>query len=408
MKVLTNSFENLKGDKTIWFIVCLLGFFSILAVYSAVGSMAYKVRGGNTEYYLIQQILFITVGFVFMYMSYKFNYMIYAKIAPLLFIVAVPLLLYTIGFGTEINSAKRWITIPWIDKTFQTSDLARLALIIFIARSIAKKQDVIKDFKSAFIPIIIPIVIVCMLIAPADLSTAVLLFGTCLLMMIVGRVSLQYILLLVLLGVAAFSILIMIWTIFPDFVRVETWINRINEFLYNSDGGWQIQQSKIAIANGELFGLGPGNSMQRNYLPYPYADFIYAIICEEYGLFGAFAVLALYVALLYRCVCIVTKCPKTFGSILAIGLCLNIVIQAFANIAVSVHLVPVTGLTLPIISMGGTSVVFTCIALGIILSVSKYVEEYSNYEILEEEAAVAEVEPPLNINSNRPKYENYY
>ncbi len=408
MKVLTNSFENLKGDKTIWFLVSLLGFFSILAVYSAVGSMAYKVRGGNTEYYLIQQIVFIAVGFVFMFLSYKFNYMFYAKLAPILFIIAIPLLLYTVGFGTEINQAKRWITIPWIDKTFQTSDLARLALIIYIARAIAKKQDVIKDFKSAFLPIIIPIVIVCMLIAPADLSTAALLFGTCLLMMIIGRVSLKYILLLVLIGVAAFSMLVLIGSLFPDFVRVETWVSRINEFLYNSDGGWQIQQSKIAIANGEFFGLGPGNSMQRNYLPYPYADFIYAIICEEYGLIGAVAVVALYVALLYRCVCIVTKCPKTFGSILAIGLCLNIVIQAFANIAVSVHLVPVTGLTLPIISMGGTSVVFTCISLGIILSVSTYVEEFSNYEILEEEAAVAKVEPLQNINSNRPKYENYY
>ena len=164
----------------------------------------------------------------------------------------------------------------------------------------------------------------------------------------------------------------------------------------------------MAIANGELFGVGPGNSMQRNYLPYPYADFIYAIICEEYGLIGAFTVLGLYLALLYRCTVIVTKCPKTFGAILAIGLCLNVVIQAFANIAVSVHLVPVTGLTLPIISMGGTSVLFTCISLGIILSVSRYVEEYSNYEILEEEAAVSEFEAAVNMKKSRPKYENYY
>ncbi|NNE25870.1 MAG: FtsW/RodA/SpoVE family cell cycle protein [Saprospiraceae bacterium] len=408
MRAISNTLENLKGDKTIWFLVALLGLCSILAVYSAVGSMAYKSRGGNTEYYLIQQIVFIGIGFLFMYLSYKFNYMVYAKLAPILFLLAIPLLMYTIGFGTEINAAKRWITIPWIDKTFQTSDLARLALIIYIARSIAKRQDVIKDFKSAFLPIIIPIVIVCMLIAPADLSTAALLFATCLLMMIVGRVSMQYILVLVVVGIAAFSLLILIGSFFPEFVRLETWISRINEFMYNSDGGWQIQQSKIAIANGEIFGMGPGNSMQRNYLPYPYADFIYAIICEEYGLIGAITVIGIYVALLYRCVCMVTKCPKTFGSILAIGLCLNIVIQAFANIAVSVHLVPVTGLTLPIISMGGTSVVFTCIALGIILSVSKYVEEYSNYEILEEEAAVAEVEPVESIKSNRPKYENYY
>lgn len=408
MRLVNNTFDNLKGDKTIWFLVAVLGLFSVLAVYSAVGSMAYKVRGGNTEYYLIQQTLFICVGFAFMYLAYKFNYMVYAKLAPLFIVVAIPLLLYTIGFGTEINSAKRWITIPFIDKTFQTSDVARLALIVYIARTIAKKQDVIKDFKSAFLPIIMPIVFVCMLIAPADLSTSALLFGTCLLMMIIGRISMKYVVALFLIGMMAFAFLVLIGTFFPEHVRVETWISRINEFFYNTDGGWQIQQSKIAIANGEIFGLGPGNSVQRNYLPYPYADFIYAIICEEWGLIGAFAVIGVYLALLYRCVCMVTKCPKTFGAILAIGLCLNIVVQAFANIAVSVHLVPVTGLTLPIISMGGTSVVFTCISLGIILSVSRYVEEYSTYEILEEEAAVAEVESPQKIKSSRPKYENYY
>lgn len=403
-----NILERLKGDKTIWFIVTMLGLCSILAVYSAVGSMAYKMRDGNTEYYLIQQILFISVGFVCMYLSYKFNYMFYSKLAPVLIVIAIPLLLYTIGFGTEINSAKRWITIPWIDKTFQTSDLARLALIIFIARSIAKRQDVIKDLKSAFIPIIVPVLVVCMFIAPADLSTAALLFVTCVLMMIIGRVSLKYIFLLVLLGIGAMSLLVLVGTIFPEVVRLETWISRVNEFLYNSDGGFQIQQAKVAIANGEIFGVGPGNSMQRNYLPYPYADFIYAIICEEYGLIGAITVLGLYIALLYRCTVIVTKCPKTFGAILAIGLCLNVVIQAFANIAVSVHLVPVTGLTLPIISMGGTSVLFTCISLGIILSVSRYVEEYSNFEILEEEAAVSEYDTPAQLNRKRPKYENYY
>jgi cell division protein FtsW len=403
-----NILDNLKGDKTIWFIVAMLGFCSILAVYSAVGSMAYKMRDGNTEYYLIQQILFISVGFICMFLSYRFNYMFYSKMAPLLIIIAIPLLIYTIGFGTEINSAKRWITIPWIDKTFQTSDLARLALIIFIAQSIAKRQDVIKDLKSAFLPIIFPVLLVCMFIAPADLSTAALLFVTCVLMMIIGRVSMKYIFMLVLLGLGALSLLVLIGTVFPEFVRLETWVSRVNEFLYNSDGGFQIQQAKVAIANGEIFGVGPGNSMQRNYLPYPYADFIYAIICEEYGLVGAFTILGLYLALLYRCTVIVTKCPKTFGAILAIGLCLNVVIQAFANIAVSVHLVPVTGLTLPIISMGGTSVLFTCISLGIILSVSRYVEEYSNYEILEEEAAVSEHEPLTQIKSSRPKYENYY
>lgn len=408
MDRILNIADNLKGDKIIWFIVVMLGLCSILSVYSVVGSMAYKVRGGNTEYYLVQQVLYISLGFVFMYMTYKFNYMFYSRIAPLLFIIAVPLLMYTIGFGTEINSAKRWITIPWIDKTFQTSDLARISLIIYIARTISLKQEVIKDFKSAFLPLIIPIVIICSLIAPADLSTALLLFLTCVCMMVIGRVSLKYIFLMVLMGVGALSILVMIGTVFPELVRLETWISRISEFVTNADGGWQIQQAKIAIANGEWFGLGPGGSFQKNYLPYAYADFIYAIICEEYGLIGAITIVLLYLGLLFRCTSIVTRCHKTFGAILAMGLCLNIVVQAFANLAVSVHLVPVTGLTLPIISMGGTSVVFTCVSLGIILSVSRYVEEYSTYELMQEEAQLAHEEDKAFNDKGQLKYENYY
>jgi cell division protein FtsW len=367
--------KDLKGDKAIWLIVFFLGIFSLLAVYSAVGSMAYKVRGGNTEYYLIQQIVFITVGFFVMWVSYKLDYIFYSKLAPVLFMISIPLLIYTIGFGTEINEAKRWITIPWIDKTFQTSDFARIALIIYLARSIAKKQDVIKDFKTAFVPLILPVVIVTILIAPSDLSTALLLFATSMAMMFIGRVQMKYIFLLLIVGVALLSLLIILGHFFPEMIRLQTWISRVSEFFNNSDGGYQIQQSKIAIANGEWFGVGPGNSLQRNYLPYPYADFIYAIIMEEYGLIGGLIIMGLYLWLLFRGISIVTRSPKTFGAMLAMGLTLNIVIQAFANIAVSVHLVPVTGLTLPLISMGGSSVLITCLSLGIILSVSRFVEQ---------------------------------
>ena len=220
-----------------------------------------------------------------------------------------------------------------------------------------------------------PVIIICLLIAPEDLSTAALLFVTCLLMMFIGRISFKFVFLLIIMGIIGLSILVMIGSVFPDLVRVDTWISRINDFMYNTDGGYQLQQSKIAIASGEITGVGPGNSMQRNFLPFAYADFIYAIIVEEYGLIGGFTILGLYSWLLFRCTRIVTRCPKTFGAILAMGLCLNIVIQAFANIAVSVQLVPATGLTLPLVSMGGTSILFTCISLGIILSVSRYVEE---------------------------------
>lgn len=349
-------------------------------MYSATGSMAYKMRGGDTEYYLIQQLMFLGLGVGCMYAAYRLHYMQYSKLAPILFVISIPLLIYTLGFGTEVNSAKRWITIPWIDKTFQTSDFAKLALIVWVARALAIKQEYIKDFKQAFLPIIMPIGVVCALIAPEDLSTAALLFLTCFLMMFIGRISLKYVFLLVLVGICLLGLLILIGAAFPDLMRYETWVSRVTAFLSDSDGAFQVQQSKIAIASGEFTGVGPGNSLQRNYLPYPYADFIYAIICEEYGLLGGFSILGLYLWLLFRCTRIVTKCPKTFGAILSMGLCLNIVIQAFANIAVSVQLVPATGLTLPLVSMGGTSILFTCISLGIILSVSKYVEEYQFQE----------------------------
>ncbi|MEL6124183.1 MAG: putative peptidoglycan glycosyltransferase FtsW, partial [Bacteroidota bacterium] len=365
--------QHLKGDRAIWVITVVLGLFSILAVYSAAGSEAFKNRGGNTEYYLVQQIVFITLGFGLTYICYNLHYMQYSRFAPLLLAIAFPLLVYTIFFGTEINEARRWITIPWIDKTIQTSDVAKLALIIFIARSLSKRQDYIKDFRSAFLPIIFPVTIVCMLIVPADLSTAGLLFLTCLLMMFIGRVSMKYISLLLVVGIIGFLVVLALGQVFPEVVRITTWETRISDFI--TGDGYQVEQSKIAIANGGWIGVGPGNSFQRNYLPYSYADFIYSIICEEYGLIGGFIILGMYFWLLWRCIGIVTRCPKAFGAILAMGLCLNIVIQAFANIAVSVQLVPATGLTLPLVSMGGTSILFTCISLGIILSVSRYVEE---------------------------------
>lgn len=335
----------------------------------------YKMNtGSSTEYFLVRQIVFIAMGFTLMYLAYRLHYMIYAKLAPILMILAVPLLVYTFLFGVEINDAARWIKIPFLDISFQTSDFAKLALILYVARSLAMRQDYIKDFKGAFLPIIVPIILVCGLIVPNNLSTGALLFGTTFLMMFIGRVSLKYVFLLVLFGIAAFGLIYFIGLHFPEHVRVETWVSRVSEFLY-SDGEYQVQQSKVAIASGEWFGVGPGNSIQRNILPYAYADFIYAIICEEYGMIGGFIIIGLFLWLLIRSVRLVTRCPKTFGAILAMGLTLNIVVQAFANIAVSVQLVPATGLTFPLISMGGTSFLFTCISLGIILSVSRFVEE---------------------------------
>ena len=366
---------NLRGDRTIWLIVFFLVLFSLLAVYSASGSYAFLSNGAAAETYLVKQLLFMGLGLTLMYVAYRLDYIQYSKIAPLLIVITVPLLIYTMMYGTEINDARRWLKIPWMNQSFQTSDFAKLALIIFLAKSIASKQDVIKDFKSAFLPLILPVIIVCGLIAPSDLSTAGLLFMTSILLMFIGRVDMKYILLLVLLGIVLLSLIIIIGSVFPDIVRLDTWISRINEFFYGADGGYQIQHSKIAIAHGGIIGVGPGKSLEQNYLPYAYADFIYAIIVEEYGLIGGILIIGLYLLLLIQSIRIVTKSPKTFGAMLAMGLTLNIVVQAFANIAVSVHLLPVTGLTLPLVSAGGSSILITSVSLGIILSVSRYVEQ---------------------------------
>ena len=370
-------YKNLKGDRWLWLVWLLLAGFSLLAVYSSSGTLAYKSRGGNTEFFLLKQLVFLIIGGFLTYSCARMTYTKYSKWAPVLLLLALPLLLYTVLFGVEFNSARRWIEIPFVGQTFQTSDFAKLALITYVARTISIKQDVIKTFKQAFVPIIVPVILVCGLIAPADLSTALMLFLTCALMMFVGRVNLKFIFLLIVIGAIVLSIYMILGTIFPDDIRSATWLARLSSFFGSEDVVYQVQQGKIAIANGEWTGLGPGNSVQRNFLPSPYADFIYAIICEEYGLFGAFFVIALYTFLLLRCTALVTKFPKAFGAMLAIGLAFNIVIQAYLNIAVSVDLVPVTGLTLPMISMGGTSLLFTCIAFGMILSVSRYLDSYA-------------------------------
>lgn len=373
MNAIRNIMYDLKGDRAIWMIVGILALVSMLVVYSIAGSIAYA-GGSSVEVHMIKHGLIMVLGLGVMYVASKIEYINYSRFAPFMMIATILLLIYTQAFGTELNDARRWITLPGLGLTFQTSDFAKIALIVYVARSISRKQDHIKDLHSAFLPIIAPIILVCALIAPSDLSTAALLFVTCLMMMFIGRVDLKYILLLVFLGAFALLLLFAVGQLFPEVIRVDTWTARVNEFMTNSDGGYQVQQAKIAIADGNWFGVGPGNSVQRNFLPFAHADFIYAIICEEYGIAGAVVIIGLYLMLFLRCVAMVTRCPKAFGAMLAIGLSLSLVIQAFANIAVSLHLVPVTGLTLPMVSMGGTSMLFTCIALGIILSVSRYIE----------------------------------
>ena len=377
MSIGTRIYAELRGDRSIWAIMAVLAIFSILVVYSSTGTLAYREMAGNTETLLIKHFMIVVGGLFLAYLAHLVHYLRYSKAAPFLLLLSVPLLVYTIAFGADINDARRWITVPFVGITFQTSDFAKLALILYVARAISSKQDYIKDFNSAFLPIIVPVLIICGLIAPADLSSAILLFFTCVCMMFVGRVALQYIVLLLLLGIVVFAMLVLLGEFFPEIIRSETWVSRVRDFVDKPDGGYQVQQAKIAMANGEWFGLGPGNSIQRNYLPSPYSDFIYAIVVEEYGIFIGILIILLYVLLFFRATRLVTKSPKAFGAMLAIGLSISLVLQAFINIAVSVHLVPVTGVTLPMISMGGTSILFTCISFGMILSVSKYIESVS-------------------------------
>jgi cell division protein FtsW len=355
-------------------IIAVLSLFSILAVYSASGWEAWRSRGGNTTIFLVKHMVLMAFGFVIIYLCHLLHYRQYQRFAPIMILLAIPLLMFTLAFGRNINDASRWISLAGF--SFQPSEFAKIALIIYIARELTRKQEYITSFKDAFMPILVPVLIVCGLIAPANLSTAAVLFATCIMLMFIGRVSWKYIFLLGVLGVVVLAGLIAIGKLYPEvgLVRVDTWISRLNEYSNAEDGGYQVQQAKIAIAKGGIIGKGPGNSLIRNFLPYAQADFIYAIICEEYGLVGATVVLALYVLLFLRNVKLVTRSPKAFGAFLAIGLSLLLTVQALANIAVNVNLVPATGLTLPLISMGGTSLLFTCVSLGIILSVSKYIE----------------------------------
>jgi cell division protein FtsW len=385
-----------RGDKVIWTTVVLLAVVSLLAVYSSTGLLAYKMYKGNTEIYLFKQFAFILVGVMVIYFAHQVNYTIYSKVAKILFLLSIPLLIYTLFFGVRLNEGSRWIRLPIINLTFQSSDLAKLGLFMYLSRLLSRKQDTIKDFRSGFLPVIIPVAVVCLLIAPANLSTALLTGATSLMLLFIGRVSAKHLLLT--LGAALIPVLILVATAMIHhrmdngsvertgkenrsrlFARVDTWINRVEIFMYggkqeSSDDNYQVNQAKIAIARGGLMGKGPGNSQQRNFLPHPYSDFIYAIIIEEYGLAGGALIIFIYLVFLFRSIRIFRRCPFAFGAFLALGLSFTLVIQALANMAVTVNLFPVTGVTLPLVSMGGSSFLFTCLAIGIILSVARNVE----------------------------------
>jgi cell division protein FtsW len=403
--------QRTRGDKYIWGLVILLSLISILVVYSATGSLAYKMYRGNTSFYLFKQIVFTLIGLLVVFGLHRVNYTVFSRVATILFIVSVPLLIYTLFFGAKINEGSRWIKLPIINLTIQSSDVAKLALFMYLSKILSKKQEVIKDFKKGFLPVIIPVFIICGLIMPANLSNALLTGATSLLLLFIGRVSFKHILLTI--GVAMIPIVIIISVAIAThksnegtidsgkpvvaaslkkWGRFGTWVNRVQNFMYAKDNEvpYQVQQAKIAIANGGIFvGLGPGNSRQRNFLPQAYNDFIYAVIIEEYGLLGGAFIIFIYLVFLFRCIRIFRKCPYAFGAFLALGLSFTLIIQAVANMAVNVAIVPVTGVTLPLLSMGGSSFIFTCCSIGLILSVARNVEQMEGKAPVETEIEIS-------------------
>jgi cell division protein FtsW len=372
--------DNTKGDKWIWLIIMFLSIISLLAVYSAIGTLAYK-RGVGAESILIRHIGMMIAGLVLMYACHMLDYNWYKGISKVLMAITLPLLLITLVFGHHVNEASRWIAIPGTGLSFQTSDLAKLALITYLARTLSRKQENIKNVKESFIPIMSAVCAVFILIAWANMSTAIMLFCVSILLLIMGRISVKQIAIVCVAGAILCGAVMLLGP------RRHLYISRISTFMHPESvpkgKSFQSDHAKIAIATGGIFGKGIGHSDEINYLPEAYSDEIYAIIVEEYGLIGGFIMIGIYLFLLYRCIKIAKKAPRAFGTLLAAGLSFSLIIQAFVNMAVAVGLGPVTGVTLPLVSMGGTSILFTSIAFGIILSVSRDNEKVVVGEIKE-------------------------
>ena len=383
------------GDRIIWAVIIVLSLYSLLAVYSTSGILVFRNPGSSPAYFVLRHTMFLLTGFLLVYLTHLIPYKYFSRLSQLLVVIAIPLLVITLFFGKSINEANRWLELPLIGLTFQTSDFAKLALIMYLARLLSQRQDEIKDFYRAFLPLIIPTGIICLLIMPEDLSTALILLATCVILMFVGRVNTRHLLLLsagVMIVIASY---VGISMLVDNQGRVGTWKNRIESYLDGETEDYQVEQAKIAIARGGLLGKFPGNSTQRNFLPHSYSDFIYAVIIEEYGLLlGGIPILLMYLILLYRAGVMVRKSTRTFPAFLAIGLTLGLVFQAMVHMAVSVNLLPVTGQPLPLVSMGGTSLILTSLSLGMILSVSKGIREQRMQAESETAATTARAKTP--------------
>lgn len=379
MQQITSFIENLKGDRPIWAIISFLALFSFLPVYSSSSNLVYVYGEGNTFSYLLKHLSHLVIGFSFTYFIHKTNYKRLRSLSKILFVVVVMLLLFTLMQGTTIGgaNASRWITIPIIGVSFQTSALAFLVLMIYVARHLAKHSKSDLSFKESFIRLWLPVSVVVLLVLPANFSTAALMFLMVLILVFVSGYSVKYLGYIFALAILVVVLFVGAAKTFPNTFpnRVDTWISRVESFFISNevdeDGDdYQVEKAKTAIATGGLTGLGPGKSMQKNFLPQSSSDFIFAIIIEEYGLFAGFFIVFAYIMLLFRFVIKAAKAPNVFARLLILGLGITIIVGAMINMSVAVNLLPVTGQTLPLISSGGSSIWMTCISLGIILSVT--------------------------------------
>jgi len=386
---LTRTF---KGDRVIWGLVVLFMVYSLLAVYSSSVGIAFKNYGGNTTYFLRSQFIMLLLGLVIIMVVHYLPYRIYSAMAGLILIVAAGLLVLTLIFGARINEATRWLIIPGTGFRLQTSDIAKVALVLYLARTLAKYQNELNDFILVTKYFMLPVAVICALIMPENLSTAVMIFGISIIIMYIGRVPFKF--LLVYIGMAAAGVVLfaLVLTAVTKDNRVEVWKNRIENFFSadaDADSNYQSNQAKIAISTGGLFGKAPGRSTQRNMLPQSNSDFIFAIIIEEYGLIlGAIPLIFAYMILLFRAITIAKKCETAFPAYMVLGLTVTIVIQAMLNMLVAVGLFPVTGQTLPMVSWGRTSVLVVSFSIGAILSVSRVVNARIRQEELPEEEII--------------------
>lgn len=375
-----NTFKSIfKGDVYIWAIVFILSVMGVITVYSSTGNLAFAKQQGNTEFFLLRHLGFIVVGLFLMFVVHNIPFKFYSKVSNVLLALSVLLLAFTLFFGYNINNAQR--VIPIFGFTFQPSDMAKVFLVMFIARYLSKKQDDVDNVK-VFAKLMGVILLVIVPIIPENLSTALVIMATSTLLMFIGRIKTKFILALVFTGLLAavsfYGLLKIVDMNKYQHTRLPTWERRIDSFLgkdKSGDSNYQKTQAKIAIATGGFWGKGPGNSTQRNYLPHPYSDFIFAIIVEEYGMLGGMVLIACFIGLIIRALKMVVDSQRSLAALIVLGIAISTSFQALVHMGVSVGKLPVTGLTLPLVSMGGTSILFNSIAFGIMLGISRHIQE---------------------------------